>query len=184
MGKLPPKYKGQSNKYTLLEDIIGTEPLKGTYEERKKVTREIEKQEAIRQEWLIKEAEALIKRKREELNKRLEDTEKLEMINTQMSFVLYNMLEPAAYTFLDYLRVNEPEVCSAIIKIIFPDSDMVRLDEYVRLINRKGRPKRQIQYVYLQKLYRKIKNIKPTIQIEEDGKRVDISEKFSPRKVA
>ena len=164
-----PKYKGKTGRIDFIEDYLGTEALKGTYEIRKNTQRMYDQEKAFVDKYNADKINTLRKAKMEELVNKVTDQKKIEEMNWKMTFTLYNVLMPDAYKFLDKLRENDFEICDKIVRYIIPNDDMARLDAYVDRIRSHGPPKTRINLATIIKYYRHFKGIKGKITIKEKG---------------
>ena len=155
MGKRTGKFKGKTGKVDFIEDYLGTEELAGTYEQREKVGKMIERE----REWV----EAYNKKKMEQLQKRKEELDRLELAVQQQAeaeqiwhkcdWVLKCCMEPRAYEFYDGLKETEPYVYRYMFKFLFQPQDIAQIDKYIEALQKKGvRPKEIIKYDIVPKL--------------------------------
>jgi len=183
MGKYTGKHKGKRGKIDYIEDIIGTEPLSGTYKERDKMAKK------LRNEKMLKKAQEDVylrgvrKKREEEIMLKLMDVKKNNSIEQKIGYVLKNVLEPSAYEYINIIRQMNQELCHKICYCLFPPDTMLKLDSYVQRILTHGPPREKIKLSTILKYERAIKGIKPSIKIEEDGIRIDIKDRISGRKV-
>ncbi|MFX0070703.1 MAG: hypothetical protein ACFFAO_06395 [Candidatus Hermodarchaeota archaeon] len=185
MGRYSGKYKGKRGKVDFVEDIIGTEPLAGTYEERAKVAKMLEQEKLLIQDCERKFMEKIRKEREKELLKKLTDKDKWIDICRKIEWLLPYVAEKTTFEYLKQLQEKEPEICQEIMKYLFHPSDIKNLDAYIERIIQIGHgPKNKIKLERVIKIERSIKKIKPKIQIEENGKRIDIGEKITGRKIA
>jgi len=160
MPRLRGKYKGKTGKIDLIEDILSTEELKGTYDDRKRVAK-LNKLEDMKKQAETQKQLDLIKKEREKIIKeQLLDRTTVMAIDSKIDFVLPFVLEFNAYYYINRLRNEDPQACKQIIKYLFPPNDIHKLDSYVQAIQTKGRgPKNKISYDTIDRIYRKVKNL-------------------------
>ncbi|MCP4651698.1 MAG: hypothetical protein GY853_16675 [PVC group bacterium] len=160
MPRLRGKYKGKTGKIDLIEDILGTEELKGTYDARKKVTKLNLLEEKIQRAKEQEEIDRLKKEREEAVHAKILDNQKVADINRKISFILPFVLEPNAYYYIQRILREDPLTCREIIKYLFPPNDMALIDRYHQAIVHKGAgPKNKITYNTIDKIYRKIKGM-------------------------
>ena len=183
------KYKGKRGKIDYIEDIIGTEPLSGTYEDRKKMAKMLKKDDLEREAQERKELQTIRREKlqllREKLKKEGKNRVRWEDVNRKIEWLLPYVCEPAAHEYLKIIQQKSPEICQQIMKYLFHPEDIKRLDNYIYRVKQVGHgPKNKIKLQRVIKIERAIRKIKPKIQIERDGERIDISQKLRGRQVA
>jgi len=160
MPRLKGKYKGKTGKIDIIEDILGTEALKGTYEARKRVAKINALEEKQKQAETQKRIEVIKKQREKLLRGKFLDDRKVAEINRKIDFILPFVLEFNAYYYLQRINKEEPEISKTIIKYLFPPSDMGLLDGYVEAIQKRGRgPKNKVTYDTIDRIYRKIKGM-------------------------
>lgn len=186
MGNFKKRSVGKTGKVDVIEDIIGTEELKGTYEVREQTAKLLKQDKMIREarEKKFDEMMQLRERKRKELEELAENEKKFRDINMRLTYVLYHTLEPDAYQYLDYLRRNNQDLCHKIIYCIVPPKEMRMLDAYVSEIQKHGPSKEKIKLEYIIALEKAITGRKSKIEVERDGERISIDEAIRGRKVA
>jgi len=160
MARLKGKYKGKTGRIDIIEDIIGTEVLKGTYDERKHVAKLNKLDDMKKQAETQKQLDLIKKERAKVIKEQLLDRTAVMAIDNKIDFVLPFVLEFNAYYYLNRIRNEEPQVCKQIIKYLFPPSDVHKLDSYVEAIRTKGRgPKNKISYDTIDRIYRKVKEL-------------------------
>lgn len=185
MARLKGKYKGKTGKIDIIEDIIGTEPLSGTYEGRKQNWKNIQKEKLFIEELRKKKLEEYKKKHEDIIRDTLQDQQKYNQILQKINFLLPFLLTDDAYMYISTLRYLEPNICKRIMHYLFQPDDIRKLDLYVETIRRRGYgPKKRIALNTIIKIERKVKNIKPKIEVERDGKRETFQEKIGARKIA
>lgn len=173
--KKPKSAKEAAKRVDVVEDIIGTEPLAGTYEARAKQTKMHERERLLVEEWKRKQYEELRKKRADELRKTLEDTTKYHDVLRKIEYIMPYVLEPNAYQYIQNLYEADIKLCQQIMIILFDDYAMTKLDAYVEHIVKTGRgPKNKIKLNYVIRLVRELQGIKPKIEVERDGKRTEL----------
>ena len=108
----------------------------------------------------------------------------MEEIDKGIGYILYNILEPAAFEYLNTIRIKDNELCHKICYALFPPEDMKRVGEYAWRIYEHGYTGKKITLNTIIKYERAFKGIKPTIEVERDGKRTSLQETVGARKIA
>lgn len=185
MARLKGKYKGKTGKIDVIEDIIGTEELSGTYEGRELNWKRIEQERKLAADWQAKQLREARDRKEKELRKTMTDQVKILELNQKIDYLLPFLLDEDAYRYINVLRQLEPKICNVIMHYLFPPNDIEKIDTYVEVITKRGYgPKRKISLATIMKYERHIKKIKPKIEVEIDGERKSLQEAIGARKVA
>ena len=136
-------------KADFIEDIIGTEPLSGTYKSRARMAKILDHEKRLQEHQYL---ESLRKKKEEYLKNQLEASEKLKYIDQNIGYVLGMLLEPDARQYLNNLRVNENSLCNKIVYALIPPNQMMKLDSIVEALQVKGSPKKLIKLSWILKL--------------------------------
>lgn len=184
MAHLKGKYKGKTGKIIVVEDIIGTEPLSGTYKGREHNWKIIKHEKMLIEDWQRKQLEKIREKRENEIRTMMADQIKVTNINEKIDYLLPYLLDNDAYRHINTLRQLEPELCQHIMHYLFQPRDLQKIDLYVEVITKRGYgPKKKISLITIMKIERKIKGIKPKIEVERDGERKTIQETIA-RKVA
>ena len=169
-------------KADFIEDYLGTEALKGTYEIREKVAKMIEAERSWVQAQKTKQENEMRKKILEKalLNKEMMD-KYAETFDKCMVVLQYTMM-PDAYEFLMNMRNSDPEAFMTVFKMLVPMDQFHQIDAYLERLKLNGwkPPKNRIQLVSVVKMYRKIRGVKNQIMVERDG----VREPIFGRKVA
>lgn len=184
MPHLKGKHKGKTGKIDVMEDIIGTEELSGTYKGRKHNWKVLKAEKFAKEKMEADHIAAIRKKKEDEIRQVLQDTGYVEEVNRKIGLLLTWVMNPDAYRYLHMLMELEPVVCQELMKHLIEPMDIKRLDEYLEAIQSRGHgPRSRITLDTVIKLERKIKKIKPKIMVERDGKRKELN-KVIGRRVA
>ena len=168
-----------------MEDYIGTEELSGTYGGRKQNWKNIEIEKAYVAKLKKKRYEELRKKREDEIRDELTDQKTYQQILNKIDFLLPFLLTTEAYTYISTLRYLEPTITRRIMHYLFQPRDIRNLDLYVETIRKRGYgPKKRITLNTIIKIERKIKDIKPKIEVIKDGERKTLQETIGARKVA
>ena len=96
-------------------------------------------------------------------------------IYEKIDFILKAVLHPSAYSHLDKLKKDEPEVYQRIFNELISPDVFESLDYLVAVIKQQGGVPRQIPLDAIIYLERKIKGIKSTIKVKQgDGEIMDL----------
>lgn len=172
MPHLKGKYKGKTGKIDVVEEIIGTEPLSGTYKGRKHNWKIQQREKMILADLQKKRLETYRSKREQEIRKTMADQVKVGNMNQKIGFILPYLTDPDAYRYLFTLLQLEPVVCQHIMYYLFPPRDLKNLDMYVDVITKKGHgPKKKISLISILKIERKVRGVKNKIEVERDGKR-------------
>ncbi len=184
MTRLKGKYKGKTGKIDVVEDIIGTEPLSGTYEGREHNWKVIKREKMLIEDWQRKQFEKAREKREKEIRTMMADQITVQNINQKIDFLLPYLLDNDAYRHLNTLRQLEPKLCQHIMHYLFQPKDLQKIDLYVEVITKRGYgPKKKVSLTTIMKIERKIKGIKPKIEVERDGERKTLQETIA-RKIA
>ncbi len=172
MPHLKGKYKGKTGKIDVVEEIIGTEPLRGTYKGRKHNQKIIDREKMLVADFQRKRLEKLRSKREQEIRKTMADQVKVGNMNQKIGFILPYLTDPDAYRYLFTLLQLEPIICQNIMYYLFPPRDLKNLDMYVDVITKKGHgPKKKISLITIMKIERKVRGVKIKVEVERDGKR-------------
>lgn len=172
MPHLKGKHKGKTGKIIAIEDLIGTEELSGTYEGREKNWKIIKHEKMLIADWQEKQLKAYKDKKEKEIRAMLADQVKVLDINQKIGFLLPFLLDNDAYRHLFTLLQMEPDVCQKMMHYLFSAKDLKNIDMYVDVITKRGYgPKKKISLIRVMKIERKVRGIKPKIEVERDGER-------------
>ena len=175
MPHLKGKYKGKTGKIDVIEDIIGTEELSGTYEGRKHNWKILEREKLIREAKEKEYLTALRKKREDEIRETLVDKGYIDGVNRKIGLLLTWCLSPDAYRYLSMVMATEPLVCQEMMKHILSPMDIKRVDEYLAAIQSRGYgPRKRVTLDSVIKLERKVKKIKGKILVEREGKRTEL----------
>ena len=101
--------------------------------------------------------------------------EKAGSIHEKIDFILRAVLHPSAYSHLDKLKKNEPEVYQRVFNELISPDVYQSLDYLVAVIQQQGGVPRQIPLDAIIYLERKIKGIKSSIKVKRgDGDLMDL----------
>jgi len=132
-----------------------------------------------------KRLEELRKKREDEIRDTLMDQQQYQQILNNIDFLLPFLLTSEAYTYLHTLRYLEPAICRRIMHFLFQPTDIQNLDLYVEAVRSRGHgPKKRITLDTIIRIERKIKEIKPKIEVQRDGKRESLQETIGARKIA
>ena len=185
MPRLRGKYKGKSGKIDVVEDIIGTEPLSGTYKGRKHNWKIIERERKLIADLQKKQLNEARKRREKEIRITMANQVLVTGLHQKIDYLLPYLLDNDAYRHLNTLRQLEPTICQTIIHYLFPPKELEKIDIYVEIIAKRGYgPKKKITLDVVMKYERHIRGIKPKIEVEIDGRRKSLQEAIGARKVA
>jgi len=184
MPKLKGKYKGKTGKVDLIEDHLSTEELAGTYEVREKTAKILRNDRMLQAEQDRLIMKGFRDREMARINEALTDINMVKMINQQVEFLLLHTMEEDAFLYLNEIRNKDTELCYKITYALVPPADMRRLGDLCARLISHGPPKNKIKKDYVIRLERAFKGIKPTVEIERDGVRETIGERFQGRKIA
>ena len=185
MPRLKGKYKGKTGKIDVIEDIIGTEPLSGTYKGREHNWKIIEREKRLIADFQKKQLNEARKRREKELRETITNQVLITDLNAKIDYLLPYLLDNDAYRHLNTLRQLEPAICQVIMHYLFPPRELKKIDTYVAVITKRGYgPKRKISLTTVMKYERHIRGIKPKIEVEVDGRRKSLREAVGARKVA
>ncbi len=158
MPHLRGKNKGKSGRVDLIEDILGTEALKGTYKDRAKLTKMNAREAKLIRERENKRLKEILAAKEKMLRQNLFNSEKVKHVNEIISFILPYTLDPDAYVEMNRLSIVEPSVCKTIIKYLFPPQEFLQIEKYAETITSKGHgPKTKVTLKTIKRIYVKIK---------------------------
>lgn len=163
--------EAKSGKRDLIEDILSTEELAGTYEARDKMAKMLEAEKRWVKEYHRKRAEVLQKKQQDQINEA--NRFKAENINRYIEFILYNTLDEEAWEFMCKLRLENQDLCHKLVRwfLIPPEEELNKL---VQLILKYG-PQRAIGKISLLKMIYKIRGYEQKIERgEKGGKRTEI----------
>ena len=184
MPKLKGKYKGKTGRVDLIEDQLSTEELAGTYEVREKTAKILRNDRMLRAE----EDRVIMKGFRDREEARFKEVvgnlDMVKMINQQVEFLLLHTMEEDAFIYLDEIRYRDNELCNKITYALVPPEDMRRLGDLCARLISHGPPKNRIKKDYVIRLERAFTGRKPKVEIERDGVRESIGERFQGRTVA
>jgi len=179
MPHLKGKYKGKTGKVVVIEDIIGTEELSGTYEGRKRNWKVIEAEKIAKKEMENRAIEAFRQKRENELRTQLVDAGYVDEVNRKVGILMTWVLMPDAYRYLSMIMATEPEVCRKMMTHLLSPMDVKSLDIYLDAIRTRGHgPKKRITLNTIIRLERKIKKIRGKIFIDRDGRRTEIKEAY------
>jgi DNA-binding TFAR19-related protein (PDSD5 family) len=130
------------------------------------------------------ELEKIRMKKRMELmeaQKRMQDSKKQSMtLWEKVDYLLQVVMMPDAYSYLNNLKSNEPQVYQRIINELITPDVIQSIDYLMALIAQRGGVARRIEKEVIIFLERKIKGIKSKIQIKQrDGEMMDLSSYLS-----
>lgn len=101
--------------------------------------------------------------------------ERVGSIYEKIDFILRAVLHPSAYSHLDKLKKNEPEVYQRVFNQLISPDVYESLDYLVAVIQQQGGVPRQIPLDAIIFLERKIKGIKSSIKVKQgDGEIMDL----------
>lgn len=185
MPRLRGKYKGKTGKIDVIEDIIGTEPLSGTYKGRKHNWKIIEREKRLLADLQKKRLKEIITAKEKKLRETMTNQILVTDLNNKIDYLLPFLLDNDAYRHINMLRQLEPTICQTIIHYLFPPKDIAKIDIYVEVITKRGYgPKKKINLTTIMKYERHIRGTKPKIEVEIDGQRKSFQEAIGARKIA
>ena len=169
-GKKKRLREGKSGKRDFIEDILGTEELSGTYEERDKMTKMLEKEKR----WVAEYNRKKLQRETDKENEylRQDRIKQFVKINQHIEFILRNTLQKDAFQFLNELRNKAPQVCWKIIRCILPPEE--QLGMLSEMIMKKG-PNLMITKEQILHVYRFVTGTKQKIEVVRDGERKQIA---------
>jgi len=168
--------RARDGKIDLIEDQLGTEELKGTYEDRDKAAKILAIDRAMQAEKDRLIMKGFRDREEARLQEILSNQEIIKSINQQIEFLLYNTMEREAFMYLDEIRYRDNELCNKITYALVPPEDMNRLTSLCQRILDHGPPKNKIQKDWVIRLERAFTNRKPKVEVERDGKREGLLE--------
>ena len=116
-----------------------------------------------------------------EAQKRNQTTQKkVVSVWEKVDYILRAVMMPDAYTHLNYLKTNEPQIYQQIInKLINPDV-IQNIDYLMAIISQSGGVPRRIPKDVIIMLERQIKGIKSKIQVKQgDGEMMDLGSYLS-----
>lgn len=172
MARLRGKYKGKTGKIDVIEDFIGTEELSGTYEGREKNWKIIKHEKMLIENWQKKRLKEMRDKKEQEIRKLMAKQINVGELNQKIDFILPFLLDIDAYRHLNTLRQLEPEICQTIMHYLLKPTDIENIDKYVEIITKRGYgPKKKITLNTVIRIERKIRGIKPKIEVQRDGRR-------------
>ncbi len=179
MPHLKGKYKGKTGKIDVVEDIIGTEELSGTYEGRKHNWKILKREKMIKEKMERDHLDNMRKRREDEIRKTLVDVGYVEEVNRRIGLLLTWCLSPDAYRYLSMIKATEPLICQEMMEHLLSPMDIKRVDEYLAAIQSRGHgPRKRVTLDAVIKLERKIKKIKGKILVERDGKRQEFGRRL------
>lgn len=112
------------------------------------------------------------------------DQQQYQRILDNIDFLLPFLLTGEAYAYLHTLRYLEPAITRRIMHFLFQPTDIQNLDLYVEAVRSRGHgPKKRITLDTIIRIERKIKDIKPKIEVQRDGERKTLQETIA-RKIA
>jgi len=116
-----------------------------------------------------------------EAQKRMQDSKKQSMtLWEKVDYLLQVVMMPDAYSYLNNLKSNEPQVYQRIINELITPDVIQSIDYLMALISQRGGVARRIEKEVIIFLERKIKGIKSKIQIKQrDGEMMDLSSYLS-----
>ena len=101
--------------------------------------------------------------------------EKVYSINEKLDYILRVVLQPDAYTHLNKLKTNEPNVYQYIYNELISEDVYMNIDYLIAIINRQGGVPRRIPLDIIIFLERKAKGIKGKISVKKgDGEVMDL----------
>jgi len=170
------KLKGKTGKVEILEDYIDPDLVKEGYESRTKRWKEINHEKDVaREKW----KEAILAKKRAELEAHAKMMEQLNILNVKTTWLLENTLTPEAFEWLDELRKNDFQCCDQIVRSLFDDDVLSALDDIIRNVNQSGGipVENRINLQDLVMAWRRVKGIKGKIMVQQkDGGMIELGE--------
>jgi DNA-binding TFAR19-related protein (PDSD5 family) len=101
--------------------------------------------------------------------------ERVYSVNEKLDYILKVVLNPDAYTHLNNLKTNEPNVYQYIFNELISEDVYMNIDYLIAIINRQGGVPRRIPLDIIIFLERKAKGIKGKISVKKgDGEVMDL----------
>ena len=101
--------------------------------------------------------------------------ERVYSVNEKLDYILKVVLNPDAYTYLNQLKTNEPNVYQYIFNELISEDVYMNIDYLIAIINRQGGVPRRIPLDIIIFLERKAKGIKGKISVKKgDGEVMDL----------
>lgn len=164
--------KAKSGKVDIIEDTIGTEVMKGTYEDRDKTAKLLAIDKAHQLEAHRKQLREFRRQEIEAWQAQLPTKEEEELMQRRVEYVLLHLCEPNAFEYLDHLRNVNHQLCKRIVFCLLrEDKIMDRLPEICARIFKHGAPKKRITMKTIATWEKAITGKKTKIEVERDGKR-------------
>ena len=165
--------KAKDGKIDLVEDILSTEELKGTYEDRMKADKVLALDRAAREEAHRMKLREFRKQEVEAMMKQMPTKDDIAMMNARVEYLLYYLCEPDAFEYLDYLRNNNNKLCHQLVYCLFTKEHLEPkwLESACARIYTHGAPNYKITMETVVKFMKAITGRKTKIEVEEDGVR-------------
>jgi len=164
--------KAKSGKIDTIEDVLSTEELKGSYEERDKTAKILAIDRAHQLDAHRMKLREFRRQEVEAYQAQLPTKEEEELIQRRVEYVLLHLCEPRAFEYLSYLRIHDHQLCKRVVFCLLrEDRIMDRLEEICARIFKHGAPKKKITMKTIVKWMRAITGRKTKIEVERDGKR-------------
>ncbi len=183
-GKRRRLRKAKSGKVDVIEDLVDLDVPDDFYEKRDAMAKQLAIDKAKRAAQDRKVEKIFRERRRKALEAQLLDRDQIEAIQLKVEFLLREILDPAAFEYLNIIREKDNILCHKICYALFPPKDMRRIDDLYQRAVRHGYKGKKIDLTTIIKYERAFKGIKPKMEVERDGKRIDIREQIGARKVA
>ena len=164
--------KAKSGKIDVMEDLLSTEEMKGTYEERDKTSKLLAIDRAHQLEAHRMRLREFRRQEIEAYRAQLPTKEEEELMQRRVEYVLLHLCEPRAFEYLSYLRIHDHQLCKRVVFCLLrEDNIMSRLEEICARIFKHGAPKKKITMRTIVKWMKAITGKKSKIEVERDGKR-------------
>lgn len=183
-GKRKRIRKAKEGRADFIEDIIDLDMPADFYEKRDEMAKQLAIDRANRKKAEAQVLENFRQKRLKRIQEQMLSQKQIETINDMVEYLLINICEPDAFRYLNEIRKKDNELCKKITYALFPPKVMKDLHKYVTRVYSHGPPKEKITLLTIQKYERAFKGKKPKIEIERDGERTEIGEKFRGRKVA
>ena len=106
--------------------------------------------------------------------------EKVVSVWEKVDYILRAVMMPDAYTYLNYLKTNEPQIYQQIINELISPDVIQSIDYLMTIIAQSGGVPRRIPKDVIIMLERQAKGIKSKIQVKQgDGKMMDLGSYLS-----